>query len=80
MKAYMRQLYDNDMDINIYIYTLERNQVEFFWHGIHSEPDPRNIPIVFAVQEHIFQQKKTICPTPPHPHPPTQNPLNINEI
>ena len=38
-------------------YSLKK-QVDIFLHGINPEPDPRNIPIVFAVQEYILQTKR----------------------
>ena len=37
-------------------YSLNR-QVDIFLNGINTEPDPRNIPIVFAVQTYIMQTK-----------------------
>ena len=52
-------------------------QLEIILFGINiknEEPDPRNIPIVFAVQKFILDTKrfKSAEPTPPtnHPHSP----------
>ena len=45
-------------------YSLKK-QVDIFLQGLNSDPDPRNIPIVFAVQEYILQTN----PPPPHPPP-----------
>ena len=47
-------------------YSLKK-QVDIFLHGINSEPDPRNIPIIFAVQEYILQTKRFAPPPPPPP-------------
>ena len=42
---------------NFSTYSLSR-QVDIFLNGISSEPDPRNLPIVFAVQAYILQTKQ----------------------
>ena len=52
-----------------------KKQVHIFLHGINSEPDPRNIPIVFAVQEYILQTKRfAIIGSSPPTHPTSSPP------
>ena len=41
-----------------------KHQIEIFMNGISSEPDPRNISIVFAVQTYILQTKRFNQPPP----------------
>ena len=56
------------------------HQIKIFLNGINSEQDPRNIPIVFAVQTYILQTKRFKPPPPPTPPTqpnPTQSNLNI---
>ena len=41
-----------------------KHQIEIFMNGISSDPDPRNISIVFAVQTYILQTKRFNQPPP----------------
>ena len=54
--------------------TLSLNrQVDIFMNGINTELDPRNLPIVFAVQTYILQTKRFNSPRPPTPPSPRIN-------
>ena len=44
-----------------------KKQVNIYLHCLNSEPDQRNIPIVFAVEECILQTKRFAPPPPVSP-------------
>ena len=51
-------LYENMLKVIPKFSTYSLTQpIEIFMNGISSEPDPRNISIVFAVQKYILQTK-----------------------
>ena len=55
-----------------FITLTKAKQLETILFGINldnEEPDPRNIPIVFAVQKYILETKTFFAPPPPN-HPP----------
>ena len=64
-------LYDKVSQLIANFNTLSLNrQVDIFLNGINTELDPRNLPIVFAVETYILQTKQFNFPTQLPPPPP----------